>query len=90
MEIPYQNREIKEMFGDVVARCTRIETQTTMHNSRMTKLEKAQAYMTGAVSVLTVIVIPILAWALLTLVNINDTIHKAVDQALSIYTVSIK
>lgn len=58
-----------------------------MHNGRMTKLERWQAYMTGGMTVLTLIVVPILAWALWVLVNIQGQVHTAVDDALSAYEI---
>ena len=40
----------------------RIETQTTKHNGRMSSLEKWRAYITGAISVIILIGLPIVAW----------------------------
>lgn len=86
-EEPYQNREIREMFNDLKEGQVRIEEQTTKHNGRMTALEKWQYISMGGLSVLTVIVVPILSWALWVLVNINTEVHKAVDEALSAYNI---
>lgn len=87
-EEPFKNREIVEMFGEVKTGLSKIEVQTTMHNGRMSKMEKWQAYMTGAFSVLTIVVVPLLSWALWVLANIQGQVHGAVDQALSAYNIT--
>lgn len=87
-EIPYKNREIDEMFSDIKESLTRIEDQTTKHNGRMSSIEKKQYIEMGAMSVITTILVPILAWALLVLVNIKETVHSSVDQALSAYNIN--
>ena len=108
-DIPFSNREIKELFKaaddradafhekltekmdtfevDVRQSLSRIELQTTQHNGRMTKVEKWQSYISGGMTVLTIIVVPILAWALWVLVNIQGQVHNAVDDALSAYNI---
>ena len=39
-----------------------IKEQTTKHNNRMKKIEVWRGYMTGAVAVITVIVVPLVGW----------------------------
>lgn len=87
-EEPYKNRELNEMFADLKEGQNRIETQVKITNGRVTSLEKFKYYWYGVTSVLTAIVIPILAWALYTLVNINQNIHSAIDEALSAYEIT--
>lgn len=85
---PYRNREIDEMFGDIKGSMSRIETQTTRTNGRVTELEKWKYAGMGATGVLTAVVVPILAWALWVLVNIQTQVHQAVDDALSAYEIA--
>ena len=80
-EQAFTNRELTAMFDDLKKGNARIEQQTTKHNGRMTKLERWQSYMMGAFSVLTIIIVPILAWALYSLVQLPETIQDA----LSVY-----
>lgn len=89
-DTPYSNREIREKWHDIANDLQAILEQTTKHNGRMTKMERWQAYMTGAFTILTIIVVPILAWALYVLVNINQTVHESVDQALQAYNINVK
>ena len=86
-EAPFQNREIKEMFSDLQKGQDRIENQVIRTNGRVTALERWKYVGMGATSVLTIIVVPILAWALYVLVNIQGQVHSAVDQALSAYDI---
>jgi cellobiose-specific phosphotransferase system component IIC len=86
-EEPYKNREINEMFEDVQSTLGRIEEQTKKTNGRVTELEKWKYASMGATGILSVIVVPILAWALYTLVNINHDIHQAIDEALQAYSI---
>ena len=76
-----------EMFADVKSTLKDIKTQTTTTNGRVGKLENLRFFITGAISVLTVIVVPLLAWALWVLSNIQGQVHGAVDQALSAYNI---
>lgn len=85
--VPFMNREIREMFDDVKNGLDRIERQTIATNGRVTQLERWKYVGMGATSVLTLIVVPILAWALWILVNIQGQVHQAVDQALSAYQI---
>ena len=76
------------MFGDVKKDLTDIKIQTTMHNGRMSKMELRQAHISGGMSVLILIVVPILGWALWVLANIQGQVHNAVDDALSAYNLT--
>jgi len=89
-EEPYKNREIDEFRFDVRNSLQRIEIQTSLTNGRVNKLESWKWFISGGISVLTIIVVPILAWSLWVLVNIQNQVHGAVDQALSAYDIKIK
>ena len=66
----------------------RIETQTIKTNGRVNSLEKSKYLMIGGLGVLVAIVVPILTWALLVLVNINNQVQTAVTTALSAYNIN--
>ncbi len=94
-ELPYSKREldqkflfIEEKMDDLLDMSGRIENQTTKHNGRMTSMEAWRNFITGGMSVLVMIVLPLLAWALWVLVNIQGQVHQAVDDALSAYDIS--
>lgn len=85
---PYENREIDNMFGEIKETLVRIEEQTKKTNGRVTQLERWKYMSMGATAILTTLIVPILGWALFTLVNINETVHTAVDEALSAYQIN--
>lgn len=58
-EVPYQNREIKEMFGDVRESLGRIETQTSKTNGRVTKLEKWQSWVLGFCAAISIVLLSV-------------------------------
>lgn len=84
-EEPYQNREIDNMFNEIRDTLGRVEEQTKRTNGRVTSLERWKYSLGGAMAVLTALVVPILGWALYTLVTINTVVHQAVDDAISAY-----
>ncbi len=84
---PYSNREIREKWHDISNDLQDIKLQTKMTNGRVTIIERWQYTFMGGLGVLTFIVVPLLAWALYTLSNINETVHKSVDEALSAYNI---
>lgn len=86
-EEPYKNREIREMMDDVRNSLQRIEIQTTTTNGRVSQLERWKYIGMGATGVLTVVVVPILGWALWVLVNIQGQVQLAVDSALAAYNI---
>lgn len=88
--LPYTNREIREKWHDIANKLQDIKLQTTATNGRVTNLERWQYTFIGGISILTLIVVPLLAWALYVLSNINDTVHKSVDSALSAYDIQVK
>lgn len=89
-EEPFKNREILEMVTDVRGSLQRIEVQTSVTNGRVSKLENWRWFITGGMTIITVVVIPILAWALWVLINIPSQIHAGVNEALSAYDIQIK
>lgn len=58
-EVPYQNREIREMFEDVQDSLTRIEKQTTQTNGRVSKLENWRWFVAGGLTIITVVLLPV-------------------------------
>lgn len=88
---PYSNREIQEKWNDIASTLQEIKTQTKLTNGRVTSLEKWQYTVIGGVAVLTLIVVPLLGWALYILSNIQSQVttaaHQAVDDALSAYDI---
>ena len=88
MEKHYTRSEIDLIHESMDDKLDKILVQTTAHNGRMSKLERWQAYMSGGMTVLVIIVVPILAWALWVLVNIQGQVHNAVDDALSAYNIT--
>jgi hypothetical protein len=73
MDQPYSNREIDLLFKnikDVTVEQTqelmrvlrRIEDQTTKTNGRVSLLENWRSYITGAVAIFILIVLPMLIW----------------------------
>lgn len=89
-DMPYTNREIDEWRTDVKQDLQNILIQTTAHNGRMSKIEGKWMYLTGATSVLTMLVVPLLGWAIYTLANLNHIIQETVKDALSVYDLDIK
>ncbi len=94
-ELPYSKREldqkflfIEEKIDDVIEMGGRIEVQTTKTNGRVTAVERWRYIMMGSIAVLVTIVVPLLAWALWVLVNIQGQVHQAVNDALSAYDIS--
>lgn len=93
MEQDFTNREITEMFNDLRKGQDRIEAQTIKTNGRVTGLEKWKSFITGGISVITLILVPLLAWSLLEIINFKETLHvqvqAAVQDALSSYDVKV-
>lgn len=88
MEEPYENRELDTMFGEIKTTLDRIEAQTMKTNGRVTELEAWKNIVIGAISILSLILIPILSWALFSIVNLPSTLHAAVDEAIQPYVLN--
>ena len=91
---PFSNREIKEMFSDMCSKLDRIEAQTNRTNGRVSSLEIWRGGMVGGMAVLSVIVVPLLGWALYTLTTINGKVESstqsAITKVLSAYEVKVQ
>lgn len=85
---PYSNREIREMFGEMKLDLTEIKAQTKLTNGRVSKLENWRWFITGATTMITIVVIPLLGWALWVLSNIQGQVNAAVHTALSAYDIT--
>lgn len=86
-EQPYTNRELREKWLNIEESLVRIYDQTKHTNGRVTSLERWKYIGIGATAVLTTVVIPILSWAIFTLVNIHKEINIAIENALSVYNI---
>jgi len=64
--------------------------QTTKHNGRMTKVEAWKNVMIGGLAVLTVIVLPLLGWALTQLVNVDSRVQAGTRTAIEAYNLTLK
>lgn len=91
---PYTNREIREKWHDIANDLQEIKSQTRLTNGYVADIKRWRERMNGGAIVagffMTVIVIPILAWAIYVLVNIQETIHRSVNDALTVYDLTIK
>ena len=67
-----------------------ILVQTTKHNGRMTKMEGFRNLMLGALGVLTLILVPLLTWALSQIVQIDSKVKQGTREAIDTYNLSIK
>ena len=88
-EPPYTNREIDHYLGDMKRQLNRIEAQTTKTNGRVSRNELRIAYAIGGLAILSLIALPILGWALFTLVSIESTIAKTVQNQLDGFELQI-
>lgn len=100
-DVPYSNREIKEKWDDISNALSGISTNMSIGftevkgkqdqtNGNVKNLQLWRAGLTGATSVLTLIIVPLLAWALFMLSTIDAKINKGVADALSAYEVTIE
>ena len=87
-DMPYTNREVREKWHDIANSLTRIELQTTTTNGRVSKLEKWQSFISGGMTVIVIIVVPLLGWSLYVLSTINEVVHHSVDEAISAYNIT--
>lgn len=89
-EDPYTKRELDEKIEGIHTQLDRIEIQTTKTNGRVSRNTAWINMMIGAISILTVVVIPILGWALIQLVNLPTEINTAITQELQNYDISVQ
>lgn len=81
-DVPYSNRELDEWRKDVAASLGRIEAQTIKTNGRVTSMERWRSFITGGMAILTVMVLPMLTWAILQIVDLPQTLHVQVQAAV--------
>ncbi len=89
----YSNRELDGFHDRILEELTQIKTQTTATNGRLRSTEKRQATFMGGLIVLSIVVVPILVWALSELVglsNIEYRIQNGIQQELSQYEITIQ
>lgn len=80
------------MFDDVTKDVSKILEQTTKTNGSVADINRWRERLNGALSAsgvfMALVVLPILAWSLYVLSNLPNTVHSAVDDALSVYTIT--
>jgi len=100
-DFPYSNREIREKWDDIGNALSKLSTDMSIGftevkgkqdqtNGNVKTLQLWRAGLTGATGVLTLIMVPLLGWALYTLSTINDRINKGVADALSAYEITVQ
>lgn len=93
-DIPYTNRELREKWHDISNDLQNIIVQTTKTNGSVAELNRWRERINGGAIVtgvfMSLIVMPILVFAIITLVNLPESIDEAVDKALSAYEVKIE
>jgi hypothetical protein len=72
---------------DVRNSLQRIENQTTLTNGRVNGLENWRSFITGGMAIISLIVLPMFAWALYTIVNIKGLVNDSVHSALQAYDI---
>lgn len=90
MEPPYSKREIDEKWVDISNALSRIEIQTTTTNGKVAELQKWRYITMGGLSIISTLILPILFWALITLVNLDKGIRSVVVDVLSTYRFEVK
>lgn len=79
-DTPYSNREINEKFNDIIVRLDRIELQTTKTNGNVIGLKLWRAWITGALAVVSVVVLPILGYLAYQVVHPKGTLAASINQ----------
>lgn len=91
-EMPYTNREIRERWHDTSNSLQEILGQTTRTNGAVADINKWRERINGGAIVagffLTLVIIPILTWAVYVLVNIDATVQSSIVKALSVYDIN--
>lgn len=82
------SEEDNHHFSDMKESINELTEHVKKTNGRVSSLEKWQAYITGGMTVLTIIVVPLLGWALWILSNVESQVHEAVDNALAAYEIT--
>lgn len=93
-DMPYTNREIREKWHDTADLLQEIKSQTQKTNGAVADLNRWRERINGGAMVagifMTIIVMPILCWAIYVLVNIQSAIHSSVVETLQAYDVQLK
>lgn len=76
-----------EIMRTISTNIESIKKHAMITNGRVGRLEVWKGIMLGGLGVLTLLAVPILAWALLTLSNIDVKIQASVDRALAAYNI---
>jgi len=84
----FNKEAIEETHLRIFETLRRVEAQTVKINGTVAELQKWKYISMGAVMVLSILVVPLLSWALYTLANINVDIQRAVDEALEDYEIN--
>lgn len=91
-DIPYSPREIREKWHDQANVSQQILAQAQRTNGSIADINRWRERVNGAFLASSVfmacVILPILGWALYVLININQTVHSAVDESLSAYDIS--
>ncbi len=91
-DLPYTNRELREKWHDMRDDLQKVLVQTTATNGSVADLNRWRERINGGAMVagvvMTIIVMPILVYAIITLVNLPTSIDTAVNKALSAYDIS--
>lgn len=102
-DMPYTNRELREKWHDIANSLSTISTEMTngfdevkakqnLTNGSVADVNKWRERINGGAIVagffMSVVVLPILCWAIYVLINIQETIHRSVDEALQAYNVN--
>lgn len=91
-DLPYTNRELREKWNDMASDLSEIKVQTIKTNGAIAEVNRWRERINGGALVagmfMTFIVMPILAWAIIALVNLPTNVQDSVNKALSAYKIS--
>lgn len=88
-ELPVLLQGIKDQLGTLETSATEIKTRLDVANGRTKTNERAIAMAQGGLIVVSLIAVPMLGWALFTLVNLQNTITDIVEKELATYKFEI-
>lgn len=75
-----QRGEIQSGFGAITRR-------QDVQNGKLSRHDMYIYMGLGGLSIIAIIVVPLLGWALYSLSNLDNLVHKSVDEALSAYNI---
>lgn len=92
-DVAYTNRELREKWHDIANDLQEIKAQTKLTNGTVADVNRWRERINGGALVagifMTIIVMPILCWAIIVLVGLPSTTDEAVNKALSAYEVKV-